>query len=228
MLCVPKDKTTQHRRRAKRADPGLYRAYEPPSRPRHEHRLTPDEVERLYGACRTHRERALLALLAEAAYRAGAIERSRMHNVWDAARSVVLEVIALEEKGSRTRRNGYRSLSLREGRERVGSTVPSPRLRDALSAYILHERRGAPEDAWLFPCVRTPSLPARHAAFHAVARLCRRVGLTNVSPHARAMDGSCFLDTSPHGPPFHVPTVRGERGHEARLPVGGRFMPSRR
>ena len=62
--------------RLERKDPGRYAACEQEEvvvRP--EHALSPDDVERMYRACRTHRESAVLALLVEAAYRAGAIER---------------------------------------------------------------------------------------------------------------------------------------------------------
>lgn len=57
----------------------------------------------LYDACETKRETAVLALLAEAAFRANAIERARLLDVWDPQHAVIRDTICLMDKGSTVR-----------------------------------------------------------------------------------------------------------------------------
>lgn len=76
-------------------DPDRYRATPPETLPRSERKLDTNDVERLYEACRTHRETAVLALLAESAFRANAIEGARLHDVWDVHRCEIHAVICL-------------------------------------------------------------------------------------------------------------------------------------
>lgn len=145
--------------------PARYAAHERVDRVRGETRLAPPDVERLYAACRTRRERAVLAVLAEAAFRGGALANARLSDVWDADRAEVRPVIALLEKGARTRRN-----------------IPNRRLREALRDYVVGERGAV--GPWLFPHLRNPRLRSKRVATTVVDALCARVGLVGVSPHS--------------------------------------------
>lgn len=77
-------------------DPDRYRASPPETLPRSERQLDTQDVERMYGVCRTRRDTAVLALLAESAFRANAIEGARLHDVWDVHRGEVHGVICLK------------------------------------------------------------------------------------------------------------------------------------
>ena len=151
-----------------REDPEHYAARERCLQRMPQARLTPEEVERLYAACRGPRDRAVLALLAESAFRATAVSTARVGDVWDVHRAEVHPVIALLEKGSRVRRN-----------------VPNQRLREALRTYVLAEL-GSPDDPtlWLVPQRHCPRLVSRHCAEHTIRYLCRTVGLPGISPHS--------------------------------------------
>jgi integrase len=148
-----------------RADPARYAAVERHIQSKTEVKLTPEDVARLYGVCRTRKETAVLAMLAESAFRAGAISRARLADVWDDPRAEVRPVVALMEKGSKVRRN-----------------VPNARLRTALRDYIVNERR--PVGEWLFPHQHQPRRMAAKTAEHVARRLCTRAGLRGVSAHS--------------------------------------------
>jgi integrase len=155
-----------------RSDPALYAMHPPRQSERRnegrpEYRLTTADVERLTQACPTLRQRAVLAMLTEAGFRAGAIERARVIDVWDADAGEVLDAISIEEKNSRIRRN-----------------VPSSRLRRALEEYI-RGRLQPTTTTWLFPHHRNPALPSRGLVACVVRRLAAKVGLTGrISPHS--------------------------------------------
>lgn len=148
-----------------RHDPGRYASTETVDVILSEHRLTPDEVESLYGACHNRTETAVLSLLAESAFRAAAIGNARLDDVWDAQRAEVRQRIALVEKGSKIRQN-----------------IPSRRLREALRDYVLHERPSG--GRWLFPNAFNPLLRSKRIATRVVNALCRRTGIQGVTPHA--------------------------------------------
>lgn len=165
---VPRRALMQRMMRLEAADPERYRAVEAPPLFRPATQLSDDDVARLYAACRSSRETAVLALLAESAFRAGAVARARLGDVWDFDRRCVRDTIALWEKGSKLRRN-----------------APNARLREALQRYIDADAAAArvPGD-WLFPHARHPRRLYADGPRHVVAALCRRTGLEGISPHA--------------------------------------------
>lgn len=138
-----------------------------------ERRLTDEDVQVLFATARNlrpypHRYVAVLSLLAESGFRAGAIENARLYDVWDVHHTKVLDVITLEEKNSKLRR-----------------IVPSPLLKEALETYMRKERILFTQDSeWLFPNLMHPQLRAKGLAAHVVARLVKASGIDGISPHA--------------------------------------------
>lgn len=128
------------------------------------YKLTKEDVERIYNGCRTLEERAVIALLAESGFRAGAIGKARINDVWDREKSEVHQVVGILEKFSKVRR-----------------IIPSPRLREALREYILSKQPFVSE--WLFPKYNCPLQPSEYIANSVVRVVCERVGLKRVSPH---------------------------------------------
>ena len=111
------------------------------------------------------RYEAVLALLAESGYRANAIENAKLFDVWDPHHRVILDVISLEEKNSKVRKN-----------------KPNERLRRALQQYVEYERSVIASE-WLFPNSVYPQLRSKVIAAHVISRLSNESGIHSISPN---------------------------------------------
>lgn len=149
-------------------DPQRYRAVPPELNVRERPNLTQADVDALAAACRTPRERALVALLSTTGVRCCAVGAALLTDVWDAERGEVRPRVHFREKNSQVR-----------------TVTPNPELREALRAYVLSRLSDDhPPSPYLFPGARRPGRPAPFSARTLLRTLCRRAGLSPpFTPH---------------------------------------------
>ena len=128
--------------------------------------LTEADVTRLVAACRTHTERAFLALVSTTGLRACAIGAARVADVWCAASAQVRDTFTFDEKNSQVR-----------------TVWPSAELQTCLSEYLRSgEHPGEHISPFLFPSRRRPRFPSKSVARNLLRAICARIP-AQFSPH---------------------------------------------
>lgn len=130
--------------------------------------LTEVDVARLEAACRTHAERAFLALVSTTGLRACAIGAARVADVFCTETQRVRDSFTFDEKNSQVR-----------------TVWPTPELQSFLAEYLQSgEHPGEHITPFLFPSPRRPRYPSPSVARNLLRGICARVvPAARFSPH---------------------------------------------
>ena len=142
------------------AQPDRYASAPPVATRHHPPCITAEDVGRLWAACRTHRERAFLALVSTTGLRACAVGAARVADVWCQDTGRLRECFHFLEKNCEIR-----------------TVWPTPELREHLAAYLgaADEHPGVDVTPLLFPSARRPREPSATVARGMLQAICMRV-----------------------------------------------------